>query len=56
MGEKVSAQLFDAKLIADPADLYFLTKDKLLELDRQAEKSAQNLIDAIAELQKSASG
>jgi DNA ligase (NAD+) len=47
LGEKVSAQLFDAKLITDPADLYFLTKEKLLELDRQAEKSAQNLIDAI---------
>lgn len=47
LGEKVSAQLFDAKLIADPADLYSLTKDKLLELDRQAEKSAQNLIEAI---------
>jgi DNA ligase (NAD+) len=47
LGEKVSAQLFDAQLIADPADLYFLTKEKLLELDRQAEKSAQNLIDAI---------
>jgi len=48
LGEKLSAQLFDAKLIADPADLYFLTKDKLLELDRQAEKSAQKLIDSIA--------
>jgi DNA ligase (NAD+) len=47
LGEKVSAQLFDAKLITDPADLYFLTKEKLLELDRQAEKSAQNLIDSI---------
>jgi DNA ligase (NAD+) len=47
LGEKVSAQLFDTKLITDPADLYFLTKEKLLELDRQAEKSAQNLIDAI---------
>ncbi|MGA2525849.1 MAG: NAD-dependent DNA ligase LigA [Smithellaceae bacterium] len=47
LGEKVSAQLFDAKLIADPADLYFLTREKLLELDRQAEKSVQNLIDAI---------
>lgn len=47
LGEKLSAQLFDAKLIADPADLYFLTKDKLLELDRQADKSAQNLIDSI---------
>ncbi len=48
LGEKLSAQLFDAKLIADPADLYFLTKEKLLELDRQADKSAQNLIDSIA--------
>ena len=48
LGEKVSAQLFDAKLIADPADIYFLTKEQLIALDRQAEKSAQNLIDAIA--------
>jgi DNA ligase (NAD+) len=47
LGEKVSTQLFDAKLIHDPADLYYLTKEKLLALDRQAEKSAQNLIDAI---------
>jgi DNA ligase (NAD+) len=47
LGEKVSAQLFDAKLIADPADLYFLTKEQLVALDRQAEKSAQNLIDSI---------
>ena len=30
LGEKVSAQLFDAKLISDPADLYFLNKDNLL--------------------------
>jgi DNA ligase (NAD+) len=48
LGEKASAQLFDAKLITDPADLYFLTKEQLLALDRRADKSAQNLIDAIA--------
>jgi len=47
LGEKISAQLFDAKLIQDPADLYYLTKEKLLELDRHGEKSAQNLIDAL---------
>jgi DNA ligase (NAD+) len=47
LGEKVSAQLFDAKLIVDPADLYFLSKEQLVTLDRQAEKSAQNLIEAI---------
>ncbi|HNS56201.1 MAG TPA: NAD-dependent DNA ligase LigA, partial [Smithellaceae bacterium] len=32
LGEKISAQLFDARLVGDPADLYFLTKEKLLEL------------------------
>lgn len=48
LGEKVSAQLFDANLIADPADLYFLTKEQLVALDRQAEKSAQNLIEAVS--------
>jgi DNA ligase (NAD+) len=47
LGEKVSAQLFDAGLIQDPSDLYFLTKDQLLALDRHGEKSAQNLIDSI---------
>ena len=47
LGEKVSAQLFDAKLIGDPADLYFLSKDQLLALDRQAEKSVQKLLEAI---------
>jgi DNA ligase (NAD+) len=47
LGEKVSAQLFDAKLISDPADLYYLTKEQLIALDRLAEKSAQNLIDGI---------
>ena len=47
LGEKVSAQLFDAGLIQDPADLYFLTKEKLLELDRHGDKSAHNLIESI---------
>jgi len=47
LGEKVSAKLFDAKLITDPADLYYLNKEQLVALDRQAEKSAQNLIEAI---------
>jgi len=47
LGEKVSAQLFDAGLIHDPADLYFLKKEQLLALDRQAEKSVQKLLKAI---------
>jgi len=47
LGEKVSAKLFDTKLIQDPADLYFLTKEALLDLGVDVEKSAQNLIDSI---------
>lgn len=47
LGEKISAQLFDAQLISDPADLYYLTYEQLLELDRHGKKSAQNLIDAL---------
>lgn len=47
LGEKVSAQLFDAGLIANPADLYFLTKEQLVALDRQADTSANKLLEAI---------
>jgi len=45
--KKYPPSYFDAKLIVDPADLYFLSKEQLVTLDRQAEKSAQNLIEAI---------
>jgi DNA ligase (NAD+) len=48
LGEKIVAQLIDAELVADVADLYALTKEALLELDGFAERKAQKLIDAIA--------
>ena len=35
-------------LVSSPADLYSLSKEQLLSLDRFAEKSAENLISAIA--------
>jgi DNA ligase (NAD+) len=41
-------QLLEHSLIADAADLYRLTVDDLLSLERFAEKSADNLIAAIA--------
>jgi len=47
LGEKVSARLFDARLINDPADLYFLKEEQLLALDRQAKKSVEKLLEAI---------
>jgi DNA ligase (NAD+) len=37
----------DNGLIADYADLYYLKKEDLVELERMGEKSSQNLIDAI---------
>lgn len=47
LGEKNVVALVDAGLVKDLADIYKLTKDDLLELDRFAEISAQKLIDAI---------
>lgn len=49
MGEKNVLALLDAKLISDTADIYALTKEQLLQLDRFADVSAQKLISAIAE-------
>jgi len=48
LGEKLVSQMVDTGTIKDPADLYFLTKDPLLTIDRMAEKSASNLLAAIA--------
>lgn len=47
LGEKVIEQLYQQGLIADIADIYKLTKEELLELERMGEKSASNLITAI---------
>jgi len=47
MGEKNIISLIDAKLIADPADLYSLQREQLLKLDRFADKSVDNLLASI---------
>lgn len=47
LGEKNVVALVDAKLVHDLADIYTLTKEQVLELDRFADISAQKLIDAI---------
>ncbi|MGH7267243.1 MAG: NAD-dependent DNA ligase LigA [Candidatus Rokuibacteriota bacterium] len=48
LGAAVIEQLLDRGLVADFADLYTLTVPRLAELDRLAEKSATNLVQAIA--------
>ncbi|MBC1925607.1 NAD-dependent DNA ligase LigA [Listeria innocua] len=47
LGEKVVIQLFSMHLIKDVADLFFLSKEKLLELERMGEKSVTNLLASI---------
>ncbi len=47
LGEKVIEQLYREGLIQDVSDLYALTKEQLLELERMGDKSASNLIEAI---------
>jgi DNA ligase (NAD+) len=48
MGDKLVGQLVDKGLIKSYADLFFLDKATMAELERMGEKSAQNLMSAIA--------
>ena len=48
LGEKMVDMLVDKGLLKTPADIYRLTTAQLAELDRMGEKSAENLINAIA--------
>lgn len=47
LGEKVVIQLLDSGFISDPADLFTLKEEDLLELDLFKEKRTQNLIKSI---------
>ena len=47
LGVKLIDQLVDKGLVKDVADLYEIEKDQLVALERMADKSAQNIIDAI---------
>jgi DNA ligase (NAD+) len=47
LGEALIEQLVDAGLVKNFADIYTLTKDDLIQLERMADKSAQNVVDSI---------
>ena len=51
-GPSVINALLDAGLVRDAADLYSLRKEDLLQLERMGEKSADNLLAALAESKK----
>lgn len=47
LGEKVTTQLYEENLVEDVADLYKLSREELLTLERMGEKSVENLLQAI---------
>ena len=47
MGWALVSQLLERQLISDPGDIFFLTKEQILSLDRFAEKSATNIYERI---------
>jgi DNA ligase (NAD+) len=47
LGVKLIDQFVDKDLVKDVADIYYIEKEQLIELERMADKSAQNIIDAI---------
>lgn len=47
LGEKIVDQLVERGFVKDPADLYELTVEQIASLERMAEKSARNLVDAL---------
>jgi DNA ligase (NAD+) len=49
LGYSTLTQFIDRGVVEDPSDLYRLTKEQVVELEGFADKSAQNLLDHIAE-------
>src|SRR5690606_21738625 len=49
LGTETVELLYKENLIKDYADLYALTKEQVLPLERMAEKSAENLINGVAD-------
>ena len=47
LGEEIIEQLMNEKLLNSAADLFYLKKEQLIDLERWGEKSAQNLMDQI---------
>ena len=47
MGWALVSQLMEKGIVSDPGDIFFITKEQLLDLDRFAEKSATNIYERI---------
>ena len=49
LGDKIVEQLVEKLGVRDPSDLYTLTRDQLLKLDKFKDKSADNLLNSLEE-------
>jgi len=47
VGEKLCQALFEKGLIKDVADLYYLTREQLLTMEKMADKSVSNVLNSI---------
>ncbi|MGD0274884.1 MAG: NAD-dependent DNA ligase LigA [Syntrophales bacterium] len=47
LGYKLIDRLVETKTISDPADLYYLTREQIIAMERMANKSAGNILSAI---------
>jgi DNA ligase (NAD+) len=56
LGDKIVEQLVDGGIVRTPADLYKLGVAKLAALERMADKSAANLVEAIEKSRKTTLG
>ena len=54
LGPSLVYQLVDGKLVRDVADLYDLTVEKLIDLERMGPKSAENVVKALQQSKKTA--
>jgi DNA ligase (NAD+) len=56
LGYATLGQVIERGVVEDPSDLYRLTKEQVTELEGFADKSAQNLLDRIAESKRPSLG
>ncbi|MFW6262818.1 MAG: NAD-dependent DNA ligase LigA [Thermotogota bacterium] len=52
LGEKLIDQLVDHEMVEDVADIYFLTEEQIISLERMGQRSAKNLMDEIKKSKK----
>ena len=52
LGPALAQQLLEMELVRDAGDLYYLEKEDLVKMERMADKSAENLLEAIEKSKK----